>query len=106
MTSCRRSLSSGTQSVSACGETVGPRIDCVLRSEICSSDWEHWWGTNLVVHDEVSLVELRSRPDIAVDAPSGRVGYVELKAPGKRTPESWRPSRHDEEQWLSPDPEI
>lgn len=56
-------------------------------------------GINLIVHDEVTLVELNSRPDMAIDAPSGRVGYIELKAPGKGTPETWRPNKHDRQQW-------
>lgn len=56
-------------------------------------------GWSLVVHDEVTLTDLCSRPDIAVDAHSGRIGYIELKAPGKGTPESWRLDRHDREQW-------
>ncbi|HEY2042655.1 MAG TPA: type ISP restriction/modification enzyme, partial [Jatrophihabitans sp.] len=53
----------------------------------------------LTVHDEVTLTELNSRPDMAVDAPSGRVGYIELNAPGKGTPETWRANQHDRLQW-------
>jgi len=56
-------------------------------------------GMSLVVHDEVVLTELRSRPDLAIDSTSGRIGYVELKSPGKGTPDNWRPSAHDREQW-------
>lgn len=56
-------------------------------------------GMEMVVHDEVTLRDLRSRPDLAVDARGGRVGYIELKAPGKGTPVSWRPTAHDQEQW-------
>ncbi|MEU3650867.1 type ISP restriction/modification enzyme [Lentzea sp. NPDC034063] len=58
-------------------------------------------GLRVHVHDEVTITELQSRPDIAVDVPSGRVGYVELKAPGKGTPETsaWRPDKHDRQQW-------
>jgi hypothetical protein len=57
------------------------------------------YGRDLQTHDEVTIADLRSRPDIAVDAPMGRVGYIELKAPGKGTPETWRPNKHDREQW-------
>ena len=57
------------------------------------------FGMALVVHDEVVLSELRSRPDLAVDSPGGRIGYVELKAPGKGTPNNWRPNAHDRDQW-------
>lgn len=56
-------------------------------------------GMSLVVHDEVTLTELRSRPDLAIDSASGRIGFVELKSPGKGTPANWRPSTHDREQW-------
>jgi N-6 DNA Methylase len=56
-------------------------------------------GMKLTVHDEVILTELRSQPDLAIDSPSGRVGYVELKAPGKGTPDNWRPNAHDRKQW-------
>jgi hypothetical protein len=57
------------------------------------------YGFTLHIHDEVTLTDLRSRPDIAVDAPIGRIGYVELKAPGKRTPVDWQPSTEDRKQW-------
>lgn len=57
-------------------------------------------GFTLQIHDEVTIADLRSRPDIAVDAPLGRVGYIELKAPGKGTPANWhRPDKHDRDQW-------
>jgi hypothetical protein len=58
-------------------------------------------GLRVVVHDEVTITALQSRPDIAVDVPSGRVGFIELKAPGKGTPETstWRPDKHDRQQW-------
>lgn len=56
-------------------------------------------GRDVIVHDEVVLSDLSSRPDFAIDTVSGRVGYVELKAPEKGVPENWRPTRHDREQW-------
>ncbi|HEY9412377.1 MAG TPA: type ISP restriction/modification enzyme [Jiangellaceae bacterium] len=56
-------------------------------------------GRKLVVHDEVPVSEISSRPDFAVDAPTGRVGYVELKAPEKDLPPNWRPNAHDRQQW-------
>ena len=48
--------------------------------------------------------DLQARPDYAVDVGavgSGgvRVGYVELKAPGRGIPLSWRPSKRDRIQW-------
>ncbi|MEU7138766.1 type ISP restriction/modification enzyme [Nocardia sp. NPDC046473] len=58
------------------------------------------FGLTLVVHDEVSLAAIQSRPDIAVDVTSGRVGYIELKAPGKGVPGAWSgASKHDREQF-------
>src|SRR5690348_11322937 len=49
-------------------------------------------GLEVVVHDEVTLSHLRSRPDLAVDTRAGRVGYIELKARDKGLPETstWR----------------
>lgn len=58
-----------------------------------------FFGFDATVHDEVTLTDIRSRPDIAVDSPGGRIGYIELKAPGKGTPETWRPTAHDRDQW-------
>jgi hypothetical protein len=56
-------------------------------------------GRDVVVHDEVSLSDVSARPDFAVDTPSGRVGYIELKAPEKGIPSKhWRPTKHDREQ--------
>lgn len=56
-------------------------------------------GRSVVVHDEVTLPELSSRPDFAIDTASGRVGHIELKAPEKGIPENWRPTPHDRRQW-------
>jgi hypothetical protein len=56
-------------------------------------------GRQVVIHDEVTLSEVSARPDFAVDAPGGRVGFIELKAPEKGIPtKEWRPTRHDREQ--------
>ena len=58
-------------------------------------------GPKVVVHDEVTLPDLRSRPDFAVDTPSGRLGYIELKSPDKGIPENWQSTatKHDRDQW-------
>lgn len=58
-------------------------------------------GRPVFVHDEVSLHSIGSRPDLAVDITSGRIGYIELKKPSTGIPETptWRPSKHDREQW-------
>jgi hypothetical protein len=58
-------------------------------------------GRGVVVHDEVTLADLSSRPDFAVDTPGGRIGYIELKALEKGIPgRSWRPTKHDREQFV------
>lgn len=58
-------------------------------------------GPKVVVHDEVTLPDLHSRPDFAVDTPSGRLGYIELKSPDKGIPENWQSTatKHDRDQW-------
>lgn len=89
------------------GEELGPRLrgdgrrEDALRLPVNAliTRLGQQLGWQLVIHDEVTLSDLRSRPDIAVDARSGRIGYIELKAPGKGTPETWHPDRHDREQW-------
>jgi hypothetical protein len=59
------------------------------------------YGLDVQTHDEVPVAELRSRPDIAVDAAMGRIGYIELKAPDKGVPETetWRGDTRDRKQW-------
>ncbi len=57
-------------------------------------------GLKVVTHAEASLRELSVRPDYAVDAASGRVGYIEVKAPGKGAdPSRWPVRSHDGQQW-------
>lgn len=61
-------------------------------------------GVGAVAYGEVQLQSLRARPDYAVDvggidAGGTRVGYVELKAPGRGIPPEWRPDRRERQQW-------
>ncbi|MFF4237800.1 type ISP restriction/modification enzyme [Actinomadura geliboluensis] len=58
-------------------------------------------GVEAVPYGEVRLGSLRARPDYAVNIGQVRVGYVELKKPGKGVPGAaeWRPGRGDQEQW-------
>jgi Type ISP C-terminal specificity domain/N-6 DNA Methylase len=60
-------------------------------------------GRDTQVHDEVDLAEFSSRPDFAVDVPSGRVGYIELKRPEKGIPgtSGWKPDPHDRKQFIN-----
>ena len=55
-----------------------------------------------VAYGEVSLKDLRARPDYAVDVGHARVGYVELKRPGHGVPltRGWKPSAQDRKQWV------
>ncbi|MGH4010230.1 MAG: type ISP restriction/modification enzyme [Pseudonocardiaceae bacterium] len=57
-------------------------------------------GLDVRAFDEVSLSEISIRPDFAVRVGSATVGYLELKAPGKRVPDTWSsPTAHDRKQW-------
>jgi len=55
-----------------------------------------------VAYGEVSLKDLRARPDYAVDVGNARIGYIELKQPGRGVPltPGWRPSSEERKQWL------
>jgi hypothetical protein len=48
---------------------------------------------------EKSLATLGVRPDYALDVAGARVGYVELKAPGRGVPTTWTPNKHEKDQW-------
>ena len=54
-----------------------------------------------VAYGEVHLKDLRARPDYAVDVGNTRVGYVELKRPGRGVPltPNWKPTRQERKQW-------
>jgi hypothetical protein len=56
-------------------------------------------GLDAVAYGEVALKGLRARPDYAVDVGNARIGYVELKAPGRGVPPEWKPDRREREQW-------
>ncbi|WP_433498127.1 type ISP restriction/modification enzyme [Sphaerimonospora sp. CA-214678] len=56
-------------------------------------------GVSLVMIGETSLASLGVRPDYAVDVAGARVGYVELKAPGRGVPSTWTPNKHEKTQW-------
>jgi len=57
------------------------------------------YGLDPVPYGEVDLRELRARPDYAVDIGRSRVGYIELKRPGRGIPPDWRPDKREREQW-------
>jgi hypothetical protein len=57
-------------------------------------------GLSVITHGETRLTQLAVRPDYAVDVAGTRVGYVELKAPGKGAdPSQWPLRSHDRKQW-------
>jgi Type ISP C-terminal specificity domain/N-6 DNA Methylase len=57
------------------------------------------FGLDPIPYGEVNLKEIRARPDYAVDVGRSRVGYIELKAPGRGIPPEWRPDKREREQW-------
>lgn len=56
-------------------------------------------GVSVTMIGETSLGTLGVRPDYAVDVAGARVGYVELKAPGRGVPSTWTPNKHEKTQW-------
>jgi Type ISP C-terminal specificity domain/N-6 DNA Methylase len=53
----------------------------------------------LVLKGEMSLAEMRTRPDFAVEVQKALIGFIEVKAPGKGAdPRKWK-AGHDKEQW-------
>jgi hypothetical protein len=56
-------------------------------------------GVELVLVGEASLATLGVRPDYAVNVSGSRVGYMEVKAPGRGVPSIWTPNAHERRQW-------
>ncbi len=56
-------------------------------------------GVEAVAYGEVDLKDIRARPDYAVDVGNSRVGYIELKAPGRNVPPHWKPDPRERRQW-------
>jgi Type ISP C-terminal specificity domain/N-6 DNA Methylase len=56
-------------------------------------------GVKVDTYGEASLPTLGIRPDYVVDAAGARVGYVELKRPGRGVPTTWSPNRRERAQW-------
>ncbi|WP_083932628.1 type ISP restriction/modification enzyme [Nocardiopsis halophila] len=72
----------------------GPMESLLTRLGVCL-------GLNITAFDEVELKGARVRPDYAVDVGRSRIGYVELKAPGRGIPGAagWRPSKRERDQF-------
>lgn len=57
-------------------------------------------GMELTAVGEMSLADLKVRPDYAIRIKGAIIGYVEVKAPGKGAdPRTWTPASHDGKQW-------
>jgi hypothetical protein len=56
-------------------------------------------GVKVDTYGEVSLPTLGIRPDYVIDVAGARVGYVELKRPGRGVPTVWSPDKREREQW-------
>ncbi|MEV0227969.1 type ISP restriction/modification enzyme [Nonomuraea sp. NPDC050786] len=56
-------------------------------------------GVSVEMFGETSLATLGVRPDYGVDVAGARVGYIELKAPGRGVPTTWTPNKHEKNQW-------
>ena len=94
--------------VSRFGATVKPKLradaggpEDQLRAplERLLGDVAEALGVELVLAGEASLTALGVRPDYAVNVSGSRVGYVEVKAPGRGVPTVWTPNSHERRQW-------
>jgi hypothetical protein len=95
--------------ISAVGSVVAPRLRAEVGSpednlrgplEVLIRRVGEALGLRVLTHGEASLPELSVRPDYIVDVAEARVGYIELKAPGKGVPGAWSgASAHDRKQW-------
>ena len=56
-------------------------------------------GVHVLTVDETPLDVLGVRPDFMVSVAGARVGYAELKAPGKKVPTTRSPTSRDKDQW-------
>ncbi len=56
-------------------------------------------GVSVLTVDETPLDVLGVRPDFMVTVAGARVGYAELKAPGRKIPTTWSPNARERRQW-------
>ena len=56
-------------------------------------------GLEVLTIDETPLDVLGIRPDFMVNVAGAKVGFVELKARGRRVPTTWTPTTREREQW-------
>ncbi|MDB4872612.1 MAG: hypothetical protein JWL97_3616, partial [Gemmatimonadales bacterium] len=77
----------------------GPEDQLRAPMERLFEDLARALGVSITMVGETSLATLSVRPDYAVDVAGARVGYVELKAPGRGVPSTWTPNKHEKTQW-------
>lgn len=94
--------------VSKFGASVGPRLRsgaggaehqlsgpfCALLDDVATA-----LGVEVMTVAETALTALGVRPDFMVNVAGARVGYAELKAPGRKVPTLWKPNAHEQNQW-------
>jgi hypothetical protein len=80
-------------------ETGGPEDQLRAPLEQLLGEVAEALGVELVLVGETSLAALGVRPDYAANVSGSRVGYVEVKAPGRGVPTTWRPNSHERRQW-------
>ncbi|MGY1972970.1 type ISP restriction/modification enzyme [Nocardia gipuzkoensis] len=90
------------------GGAVGPRLrrgsggaEEQLRGPFSDLlyDFASALGVEILTVGETPLATLGIRPDFMVDVGGARVGYVELKAPGRKVPTTWTPTAREQQQW-------
>ncbi|WP_326821605.1 type ISP restriction/modification enzyme [Streptosporangium sp. NBC_01756] len=69
-------------------------LESLFREDIAAA-----LGVSVEMIGETSLATLGVRPDYGVDVAGARVGYIELKAPGRGVPSTWTPNKHEKKQW-------
>jgi Type ISP C-terminal specificity domain/N-6 DNA Methylase len=101
-----------TEKVAAAVSRFGARVKPKLRDDIGGpedqlrapleqllSEVAEALGVELILVGEASLAALGVRPDYAATVSGSRVGYVEVKAPGRGVPTVWTPNAHERRQW-------
>ncbi|GGK62635.1 hypothetical protein Ppa06_21060 [Planomonospora parontospora subsp. parontospora] len=100
-------LDKAAEAVARFGRSIAAKLDSggqpedQLRAplERLFHDMAEALGVSVVMIGETSLASLGVRPDYAVNVAGARVGYVELKAPGRGVPTVWAPNKHEKTQW-------
>ncbi|GGK91145.1 hypothetical protein Ppa06_58450 [Planomonospora parontospora subsp. parontospora] len=100
-------LDKAAEAVSRFGKSATPKLrgdgqpEDQLRAplERLFEDFAKALGVSVTMIGETSLATLGVRPDYGVEVAGARVGYIELKAPGRGVPSTWTPNKHEKTQW-------